>query len=123
MHGFRKDLDLTVIIGDWLTQISLGRYDLQLRFGKSGVLICIQGSVIVFENEENICEWNHSTNWSSLEFQRLLNQDILGVKVISSNQLNIHFPNSLTLAVCDDSEQFDTVQILFGDKSIPDEFI
>ena len=117
MYGVPLDLDLQSIIGNDLNLVGLGKYDVQLNFDGSGVKICIQGDITLMEDKQVIAVWNEKGHWSSLAFQKLLNATVEGYAVPIKRLLEISFKNNLILHLHDNSDQYETMQIYFDDKS------
>ena len=109
MYGFPADLDLGTPIREDLNQMCLGRYDLQLVFGEAGV-IAVTGAVEVLDQTGAVATWNEGSNWSSLTFQRLLNDRLAGLAVRSDRVLDLALASGLTVRL-HDSERFESVTI------------
>lgn len=93
-----------------LDQICLGRYDVQFRFG-CGTAICVQSRVTLRESGVIIAIWSEEQNWTTLEFQRLLNLEATAFSVPHERLLEIEFPGALTLQLHDDSDMFESMLI------------
>ena len=119
MYGFKQDLDLKSIVGKDLNLLGLGRYDLQLHFDGSDLkVICIQGKVDVRENDQVISSWNETNNWSSLNFQKLLNATASNFVIPHEKVLIISFENDLHLTLYDDAEQNEIAQFYWKDGKV-----
>lgn len=110
MYCIPADLDLREIVGSNLDQICLGRYDVQFRFG-CGTVICVQSRATLKEADAIIAIWSEKQNWTTLEFQRLLNLSATSFSVPHKRLLEIQFPNALSLQLHDDSEMYESMQI------------
>lgn len=119
MYGIPLDLNLDAIIGYDLNLLGLGRYDVQLNFTGSGILICIQGDITLKEKDDVISKWNEQDNWSTLAFQKLLNATVKKYSVVSSRLLEIEFDNNLVLQIHDDKDMYEAMQIYFDDRTKP----
>lgn len=118
MYGIPENLDLSIILGSDLNMISQGRYDVQFSFDAS-LTICLQGIASVLQNGIEIAVWNKENNWSSLGFQKLLNQSVEGVLLPNNRLIEINFKNGLVLQLHDSSDQYETMQIYFPNDSLP----
>ncbi len=110
MYRIAQSLDLDDIVGSEIQQISLGRYDVQFHFG-SRTRIVVQSRATLLERGEIIAAWEENRNWTTLEFQRLLNAPIEGYSVPDDRTLEIRFSSELVLHLHDDSDQFESMQI------------
>lgn len=110
MYGFAKDLRIEGILGEEIRQICLGRYDVQFIFG-SGSCIAVQSRIEVFHGEELVATWDEHVNWTSSNFQRLLNVSVTSYSVIDERVLEIRLREEFKLRLHDNSEQFESVQI------------
>lgn len=110
MYGFAKDLKIEGILGEEIRQICMGRYDVQFLFG-SGSCIAVQSPIEVFHGDELIATWDEDVNWTSSNFQRLLNVSVTSYSVIDERVLEICLREEFRLRLHDNSEQFESVQI------------
>jgi hypothetical protein len=110
MYRIPQSLDLEDIIGSDIQQIFLGRYDVQFCFG-SNTRIAVQSRVTLIEGEMIIAAWDEKRNWTTLEFQRLLNEKVEGYYVPNDQTLEVRFSSGLVLQLHDDSDQFESMQI------------
>lgn len=119
MYRVPKDLDIKDIIGCDLDLLGIGGYDVQLNFSGSSIKICTQGSISLLQKNQIIATWDEEKNWSSLEFQKLLNARVESYSVPDENTLEIKFKDDLVLQIHDDSDQYEAMQIYFDDKNKP----
>lgn len=117
MYRIPENLDIKGIIGYDLNLLGLGRYDIQLNFTGSGIKFCIQGNISLLENGKVIATWNEETNWSSLDFQKVLNATVESYAIPNEKLLEIRFDKGLILQIHDDSDQYEAMQIYFDDES------
>lgn len=118
MYGIPENFDLSIILGSDLNMISQGRYDVQFSFD-AGIKICLQGIASVLQSGTEIAIWSEEKNWSSLGFQKLLNQSVESVLAPNIRLIEIHFKNSLVLQLHDSSDQYESMQIYFSNDSLP----
>ena len=116
MYRIPKDLNLENIIGRDLNLLGLGRHDVQLNFDGSGIKICVQGTISLIEDGKVIATWTEH-NWSSIDFQNILNATVESYAVPRENLLEIRFEDGLTMQLHDDSDQYETMQIYFDDET------
>jgi hypothetical protein len=111
MYRIPLDLDLSRLVGSEINQICLGRHDVQFKF--SGLChISTQITVIVKHEDDLISSWNE--NWSTADFQMLLNRKIEGYSIPDDRSLVIVFCGGYTLMLRDDSDQYESMQIWLG---------
>ncbi|MFB2682847.1 hypothetical protein [Shewanella mangrovisoli] len=118
MYGIPEKFDLSVILDSDLNMISQGRYDVQFSFDAS-TRICLQGIASVLQGGTEIAVWNQENNWSSLGFQKLLNQSVESVLVPNNRLIEVHFKNGLVLQLHDSSDQYESMQIYLPNDSLP----
>ena len=110
MYGIPLDLDLRDIVGSEISQIRIGRYDVQFHFN-SGRGIYLQGDAEILNDGIVIARWTESTGWSTLAFQQLLNATISGYSVINEKLLEIRFEIGLSLYLHDSFDQYESMQV------------
>lgn len=118
MHGFPADLDLNGIADSEL-YLGLGKYSIHFNFDDAGIVIYVEGRATLLENGKVIAEWQQDSNWTSLEFQKIVDAIALRYRVVSENLLEIEFQHGLTLQIHDDHKEYEAAQIYFEDKSRP----
>lgn len=117
MYRFSPDLDVSSFTGVELQQICVGKFDVQFRFS-SGLCIAAQTTVRVAGNGWSL-EWVEGNGWTSLEFQRLLNEQVTEAQVMNERLLELRFANGLVLQLSDDSDQYESTQIYYPGHVAP----
>lgn len=110
MYGFSEDLKLEGIVGSEIQQMCLGRYDVQFIFS-SGIRICVQSLIEVFEGAELVATWDEERNWTSIAFQKLVSETVDSYAVLSKHTIEIRFRNGLQLRLHDNSTEYESLQI------------
>ena len=110
MNRIPSDLKLDEIVGSEIQQIRCGRYDVQFDF-HAGVVISVQGCITLLRRTTRVGGWDDSGNWSTLEFQGLLNIPATAYKILNDRLLQIEFANGLVLQIHDSSDQYESFQI------------
>lgn len=118
MHRVPENLDLSTLLGATLNMIGLGRYDVQFTF-EAKTTICLQGNATLLQNGVEIATWDEENNWSSLVFQRLLNQSVESYSVPHDRLIEIKFTNSFALQLHDSSDHYESMQIYFHNQELP----
>lgn len=117
MYGVPLNLDLSNLVGNGLNLLGLGKYDVQFNFDGSGIKICVQGDISLLEKGELIATWNGEDNWSSLNFQKIINATVESFSVRNSKLIEIKFEQDIVLQLHDSSDQYETIIIHFGGDS------
>ena len=118
MYRVPVDLDLSVLIGTELNLIGLGRYEVRFSFNGQ-TTIHLQSRATLLQNGIEIATWDEEKNWSSLSFQQLLNQAVLGYLVPDNQLLEIQFTDSFLLRLHENSDHYESIQIYFAGASEP----
>ena len=118
MHDIPSNFDLGFCVGSDLEQVAVGKYDLQLCFD-SGARISLQCTVRLLQKNSLLAEWNEDAGWSSVAFQRLLNERVESGRVVAGRVIELQFPNDLVLQLHASSEQFESMQIHLPDPTSP----
>jgi hypothetical protein len=114
VYRIPPDLDLEGLIGSDLAQICLGRYQVNLHFD-GRIIVQVESAIQVLETERVIAEWDQEMNWSSAAFQRIVNETVASWSVLDDRCLEIAFGNGLSLRLYDNSDQYESMQILYLD--------
>jgi len=108
MYGIPKELNLDVMAGSDCTQIRVGQFDMQFSFGE--VNFAIQSRICLFKNEVEIGAWEEG-KWPDCAFYEIMNVPVESVRIHGAKEIVITLENSLSIHLCDNSEQFETMQI------------
>jgi hypothetical protein len=112
MFGVPANLDLSQLIGDYLTAIQLGQFDLQFKFG-SGISICVQGDWQLRKASSELIDQAVDPP-ASREFyrvHRLLDKTVTNFTVDPPRSFTLYFDDGFSLTVFDSSQQFESFQI------------
>ncbi len=112
MYRFPKELDLSPIIGEFTTQIRVGQWDIQFSLGK--VDFAIQSEITLYKDKEIIGQWTEG-NRPDPEFIQLFNTKITEWELFSDELLILRFENGIEMHLTDNSDQYESMQIHFGD--------
>jgi hypothetical protein len=115
MYGFPEVLPIDSIVGYDLNLMGLGWGDVQLNFTGSGVLIQVFGDMTLIKQGCVVAEWDDKRNWTSLDFQELLNATVDSFHVKSKQLLEITFSNGLVLQIHDNNPRYEAVTITIED--------
>lgn len=108
MYGFSADLDLSVAIGQEITQFCVGPFDLQFSFG--AVAFAVQSKVEIWRKSQLIGSWE-AGSWPDPVFYQVFGSALQAFSVLDPKRLSLQLANGLELLLIDDSEQYESMQI------------
>jgi len=124
MYGIPEKLDLTPFIGTTLDYIGLGKYQIHFVFSgdprkEKDRVVMAEGywemrdsqSVVIDKATDNDDRDNY-------KIHRLLSLTVAGTKISPPESFTLVFNNGWTLTFVDDSSQYETCHIYFGDSEI-----
>lgn len=114
MYQIPDDLDLSLIIGTFTTQISVGQFDIQFVFGEAS--FAISSAISILKDGTIIGAWEPG-RWPDTQFFNLMNCTVCRVDIIDKLQILIGFENGITLQLTDDTDMFECMEISIKDKS------
>jgi len=108
MYRIPRNLNLDIIVGNFLTQLRVGQFDLQ--FTIADVDFRIESEVNLFRNGECIGTWSGG-NWPSPEFYETMNSDVVKCIIPDDRNIVICLENGIEIHLKDSSDQFECMQI------------
>jgi Family of unknown function (DUF6188) len=116
MYGVPAGLDLTFFCGDCLTQLCLGQYQVQLKFGRGGT-IAVEGSWQLKDATGDLLA--HVTDCEVFSESAARLYVLLGATVTRSTvdppvSFTLFFDNGISLTVIDDSDRYESFSIQPG---------
>lgn len=108
MYGFPADLDLSLALGQAITQLRVGPHDLQFSFGD--VAFALQSKVEIWRDSDLIGTWE-AGGWPDPAFYQVFNIALRTFLVLDPRRLSLRLASGLELRLFDDSEQFESLQI------------
>lgn len=114
MYGFPADLDLTAAVGQFITQICVGPFDLQFTIGH--VAFAIQSAIELTQAGQTVGAWKPGL-WPAPAFYEILNNVVTCVERTSTQRVVLTFENNMKMHLSDDSEQYEAMQIYVGGES------
>ena len=116
MYRIPKELDLSPVVGQFTTQIRVGRFDLQFTFGT--VDFVITSPVNLFRSGNVIGYWEEG-KWPDAAFYDIMNAEITKCEIKGDAPIIIQFANGIEMHLVDDSDQYECMKIAFdGDPKI-----
>jgi len=116
MYRIPKELDLSKAVGEFTTQIHVGKYDIQFEFGD--VHFAIQSPIKVINKGEVIATWVEGV-WPESGFIEIFNVPVSGVNFPDDRTIIIIFENNLEMHLSDNSDQYESMQISIKGESGP----
>ena len=111
MYRIPKDLDLSPIVGEFITQVRVGQFDLQFTFGK--VNIAIQSPVRLFREGKQVASWE-AGKWPEPGFYDTMNTEVRRCEIVNDRLIVLRFDNDVEMHLEDNSDQYESMQILFA---------
>ena len=111
MYGIPSDLNYASMIGEFTTQICVGPLDLQFTLGDFRFIV--QSPIEIFKDEIRIGGWD-GASWPDAAFYDLMNVAVAGVDLLDDKTMRISFENGLIAELTDDSDRYESMQIIVG---------
>jgi hypothetical protein len=116
MYRIPKQLDLSSLIGQFMTQVRVGQYDLQFTFGP--VNIAVSSPVKLFRRGELVANWKEGV-WPESGFFHVMNSNVMRCEIVSDRLIVLEFENGLEMHLEDSSDQYECMQISFEGNPSP----
>ena len=116
MYRIPKELDLSKVVGEFTTQVCVGKYDIQFDLGD--VHFAVQSPVKIFKDGNVIAEWEEG-KWPASGFIDIFNVPVTSVQIPDDITIIINFENSLEMHLTDSSDQYESIQISIKGESGP----
>ena len=110
MYRIPDDLDLSRVVGEFTTQVRVGRFDLQFTFGL--VDFAVQSPVNLFRGGELLAHWEEG-RWPDPGFYEIMNIEVRRCDVVNDRLIVFEFKNGITMHLEDSSDQYESMQISF----------
>ena len=108
MYGFPTDLDLSPIVGEFTTQIQVGQFDLQFTLGEFHFIA--ETNLELWRGSDLVGAWKQS-EWLPASFYDLMNSAVTSYEITRSG-LSLSFENGLVAVIRDDSDRYESAQIV-----------
>lgn len=116
MYRIPQVLDLSGIIGEFTTQVLVGQFDIQFRFGKYH--FAIQSDIHLIRHGEVIGVWQ-SGAWPPQQFFEVMNVNVVACQMPDERKVVIHLENGMEIHLRDDSNKFECMQIYVDGEQSP----
>lgn len=110
MYRIPEGLDLSPVIGQLTTQVRVGQFDLQFTFGV--VDFKVQSPVNIFRNGKLVAHWEEG-QWPEPGFYDIMNVEVRRCDIVDQRTLVFEFENGIEMHLADDSDQYETMSIVF----------
>jgi hypothetical protein len=111
MYGFPPNLDYASIVGQFTTQICVEPFDLQFTLGDFRFIL--QSPVNVLREGTVVGAWD-AVSWPEPAFYDLMNVPVISVDLPDNRTMIIRFEEGLEAVLVDDSDRYETMQIVVG---------
>ena len=108
MYRIPKNLDLSKAIGQFTTQICVGKFDIQFNLGD--VHFAVQSPILLTKNGDTIAKWS-GEDWPEKGFLEIFNVNVSKVLIPDDKTIIILFENNIEMHLIDDSDQYECMQI------------
>jgi hypothetical protein len=116
MYRIPPDLDLSSIVGQCITQIRVGKFDLQFEIGR--VHFTIFSDIEMTRDGVRRAIWKEGT-WPDPMLGEIINVNVEGFEIPSNTLINLLFGNGIQLHLQDDSDQYESMVISVKDNPSP----
>lgn len=108
MYRVPADLDLSSTVGDSITQIAVGQFDLQFTLG--GTHFMATSLVTLHRGGDQVAAWTEG-KWPEPSFYDLMNTPAVTCEVEDDRTIAFRFENGLDMRLIDDSDEFESIHI------------
>ena len=116
MYRIPNDLDLSPVVGEFTTQIGVGQFDLQFKFGS--VNFAVQSPVNVFRDGKVVAHWEEG-RWPDPGFYDIMNTEVSRCEVVNDRLIVFEFDNGMVMHLEDSLDQYESMQITFEGNPSP----
>jgi hypothetical protein len=110
MYRIPHDLDLSLVVGEFTTQVRVGQFDLQFTFGP--VNFAVQSPVNLFRYGNQVAHWEEG-RWPDPAFYEIMNAEVRCCEVVNDRLIVFEFENGITMHLEDNSDQYECMKISF----------
>lgn len=116
MYRIPKELDLSLVVGQFTTQVRVGQFNLQFTFGK--VSFNVTSPVDLFRGGERIGHWEEG-KWPEAAFYNIMNTAVIRCEIRTDRLIVISFSNGIEMHLVDDTDQYECMTIWFEGDPAP----
>jgi hypothetical protein len=116
MYRIPKELDLSPVVGEFTTQVRVGQFDMQFTFGD--VNFSVTSPVDLFRAGQLVAHWEEG-RWPEPGFFDIMNTDVTRCDVVNDRLIVIAFENGIEMHLVDNSDQYESMQIVFKGNPSP----
>ncbi|MDZ4783064.1 MAG: hypothetical protein SGJ19_22695 [Planctomycetia bacterium] len=111
MYGVPADLPVQRFVGDFLTQVRIGKHDIQFAFGQSGT-VSVWGHWELVDSGGNLVDCAREPNErDAYRVHAILNQAVSDWSIDPPHSFSITFESGHRLKIFDDSPQYESFSI------------
>lgn len=116
MYRIPADLDLSPLVGEFATQVRVGRFDVQFAFGP--VHFSVESPIRLFRDGKSIGRWE-SGRWPPPEFLEIMNAEVLRYEIPDDRRIALELDNGIAILLEDDSDDRECFQISIEGNPFP----
>lgn len=114
IHPIPSDLDLSLVVGEFTTQLRVGQFDLQLSFGP--VHFMVQSSISLYRGDELVTSWVEG-QWPGAEFFNVMNTPVRSYDIVEDRRIVLEFENGVQMQLDADSERYECMHITVNEQT------
>ena len=116
MYRIPANLDLSPVVGKFITQVRVGQFDLQFTFGV--VNFVVESPVNLFRNGKPVAHWEEG-RWPEPGFYDIMNTEVRRCEIVNDRLIVFEFDNGITMHLVDNTDQYESMQISFeGEQAL-----
>ncbi len=116
MYRIPPSLDLSAVVGQATSQVCVGQFDVQFRFG--AVSFTVESPIRLFRGGRQVAHWTPA-QWPEAGFRDILNQNVARCDIVGDRRIVIRFEDGLEMWLEDSSDQYESMQIHFAGNRAP----
>jgi hypothetical protein len=111
MYRIPRELDLSPVIGEFITQVRVGQFDLQFTLGK--VNFAVESPVRLIRDGIQVAYWEGG-KWPDPGFYDIMNAEVRRCEIVNDKLIVLQFDNGIEMHLEDSSDQYESMQISFA---------
>jgi len=116
MYRIPSDLDLNTIIGEPITQLRIGQYDIQFNIGNAH--FSVWSPITLVKEGAVIGKWEED-RWPDPSFKDILNVNVVNFDIPNDRLIILYYENLVEMHLEDSSDQFESMSISIEGETGP----
>ena len=114
MRNWTDDIDISFLVGKELTQIRISHNKLSMIFDQNVSIHCETSVVVIDQNGKKDILENYGI--AAMEIISLVNENVVESTLNEDYSILINFSDGKSIRIIDDSEQYESFQIEYGEE-------